>query len=152
VVAQAVAQKGLIFLFVFLHASIHGHSNASRNVKFCHRFQTYSRMYSYTLIKVSAQTARTLVFYALKICMPPFEEEGVYCFAHVGLSVCRYVGLSVGPSTRWFPDDNSRTLRSRIMKLHRYIDHDWQMTPIDFQVARSKVKVTVTQPSKMVSG
>ncbi|KAH3791361.1 hypothetical protein DPMN_144845 [Dreissena polymorpha] len=54
------------------------------------------------------------------------------------MSVC----LSVGPSTRWFPDDNSRTLGARIMKLHRYIDHDWQMTPIDFQVTRSKVKVT----------
>ncbi|KAH3753188.1 hypothetical protein DPMN_187822 [Dreissena polymorpha] len=25
-------------------------------------------------------------------------------------------------------------LRPRIMKLHRYIDNDWQMTPIDFQV------------------
>ncbi|KAH3879580.1 hypothetical protein DPMN_003485 [Dreissena polymorpha] len=31
---------------------------------------------------------------------------------------------------------------NRIMKLHRNIDHDWQMTPIDFQVTRSKVKVT----------
>jgi len=30
------------------------------------------------------------------------------------------------------------------MKRHRYIDHDWQMTPIDFQVTKSKVKVTVT--------
>ncbi|KAH3726745.1 hypothetical protein DPMN_052614, partial [Dreissena polymorpha] len=29
-----------------------------------------------------------------------------------------------------------------IMKLHRYIDHDWQMTPIDFQVTTSKVTVT----------
>ncbi|KAH3723970.1 hypothetical protein DPMN_049768 [Dreissena polymorpha] len=29
------------------------------------------------------------------------------------------------------------------MKLHWYIDHDWQMTPIDIQVTRSKVKVTV---------
>jgi len=38
------------------------------------------------------------------------------------------------------------------MKLHRYIDHDSQMTPIDFQVTRSKVKVTVTRHSKMVSG
>ncbi|KAH3815491.1 hypothetical protein DPMN_144014 [Dreissena polymorpha] len=38
--------------------------------------------------------------------MPPFEEEGVYCFAHVGLSVGR------------------------------------SMTPIDFEVTRSKVKVT----------
>ncbi|KAH3889130.1 hypothetical protein DPMN_013180 [Dreissena polymorpha] len=27
-------------------------------------------------------------------------------------------------------------LTPRIMKLHRYIDHDWQMTPIDFQVTR----------------
>ncbi|KAH3727562.1 hypothetical protein DPMN_053501 [Dreissena polymorpha] len=36
-------------------------------------------------------------------------------------------------------------LRPRIMKLHRYIDHDSKMTPIDFQVTRSKVKVTVTK-------
>ena len=76
--------------------------------------------------------------------MPPFEEEGVFCFAHVG--------LSVGPSTRWLSDDNSRTLGPRIMKLHRYIDHDLQMTPNDFEVTRSKVKVTVTRNSKMVSG
>ncbi|KAH3887200.1 hypothetical protein DPMN_011216 [Dreissena polymorpha] len=33
----------------------------------------------------------------------------------------------------------------RIMKLHRYIDHYSKMTPIDFQVTRSKVKVTVTK-------
>ncbi|KAH3694122.1 hypothetical protein DPMN_081561, partial [Dreissena polymorpha] len=25
-----------------------------------------------------------------------------------------------------------------IMKLHRYIDYDWRMTPIDFDVTRSK--------------
>ncbi|KAH3706972.1 hypothetical protein DPMN_066363 [Dreissena polymorpha] len=31
------------------------------------------------------------------------------------------------------------------MKLHRFIDHDWQMTPIEFQVTRSKVNVTVTK-------
>ena len=60
----------------------------------------------------------------------------------VGRSVRLSVGLSVGPSTRWFPDDNSRTLGPRIMKLHRNIDHDSQMTPIDFEVTRSKVKVT----------
>ena len=76
------------------------------------------------------------------VFMPPFEEEGVYCFAHVG--------RSVGPSTRWLSDDNSRTLGPRIMKLHRYIHHDSQMTPIDFEVTRSKVKVTVTGNSKMV--
>ncbi|KAH3830748.1 hypothetical protein DPMN_103999 [Dreissena polymorpha] len=34
------------------------------------------------------------------------------------------------------------TLGPTIMKLHRYIDHDSQMTPIDFEVTRSKVKVT----------
>jgi len=39
-----------------------------------------------------------------------------------------------------------------IMKLHRDIGHDWQMTPIDFEVTRSKVKVTVTGRRKMVSG
>jgi hypothetical protein len=27
----------------------------------------------------------------LTFIMPPFEEEGVYCFAHVGWSVCRSV-------------------------------------------------------------
>ena len=42
-------------------------------------------------------------------------------------------------------DDNSRTLTPRIMKLHGYIYHDMQMTHIDFQVTRSKVKVTVTK-------
>ncbi|KAH3866676.1 hypothetical protein DPMN_029775 [Dreissena polymorpha] len=30
------------------------------------------------------------------------------------------------------------------MKLHRYIDHDSQMTAIDFQVTRSNVKVTIS--------
>jgi hypothetical protein len=37
----------------------------------------------------------------------------------------------------------TQELMPRIMKLHRYIDNDSQMTPIDFQVTRSKVKVTV---------
>jgi hypothetical protein len=48
-------------------------------------------------------------------------------------------------------NDNSRTLALRFMKLHRYIDHDGHMTPIDFQVTRSKIKVTVTRNSNMVS-
>ncbi|KAH3852063.1 hypothetical protein DPMN_094558 [Dreissena polymorpha] len=26
------------------------------------------------------------------------------------------------------------------MKLHRYIDHGWQMTPIDFQVTRVRIR------------
>ena len=36
-------------------------------------------------------------------------------------------------------------LRLRIMKLNRYIDHDWHMTPIDFQATMLKVKVTMTK-------
>ena len=46
------------------------------------------------------------------------------------------VGLEIG---KWFPDDNSRTLMPGIMKLHRDIGHNWQMTPIGFEVTRSKV-------------
>jgi hypothetical protein len=58
--------------------------------------------------------------------------------------------MSVSPSVHQVVvlDDNSKTLGPRIMKLHRYIDHDSQMTPIDFEVTRSKV--TVTRKSKMV--
>ncbi|KAH3880190.1 hypothetical protein DPMN_004100 [Dreissena polymorpha] len=41
--------------------------------------------------------------------------------------------------------------RLRIKKLDRYIDHDWQMTPIDFQVTRSKVKVTGHREYKLKS-
>ena len=48
--------------------------------------------------------------------MPYFEKSGVYCFAHVGLSV----GWSV------------------------CIGHDQQMNPIDFEVSGSKVEVSVT--------
>ena len=40
-------------------------------------------------------------------------------------------------------------IRVSIMKFHRYIYHYWQMTPVDFQVTRSKVKVTVTRNRKM---
>ena len=32
----------------------------------------------------------------------------------------------------------------RIMKLHRYIDHDLQMTRIDFQVTRSRSRLLDT--------
>ena len=40
------------------------------------------------------------------------------------------------------PDDNSRTLGPRIMKLHRELGYDEQRKPIVFEVSRSKVKVT----------
>jgi hypothetical protein len=70
--------------------------------------------------------------------------QGLYCFAHVG--------LSVGPSTKWFPDVNSITRKPRIMIHYWYNDYDWHMSPIDFQVTSSKVKVTLTRNSKIVSG
>ena len=84
--------------------------------------------------------------------MPPFEEEGVYCFADVGRSVRPSVRPSVRLYTKRFPDDNLRTRWPRIMKLQREVGHDLQMTPIDFGVSRSKVKVTGTWRSKTVSG
>ena len=87
-----------------------------------------------------------LKFYHNFLCPPSKKRGYIALLMSVGLSVCQ----SVGPSTRWLSDDNSRTLGPRIMKLHRYIDHDSQMTPIDFEVTRSKVKVT--RNSKMVSG
>jgi hypothetical protein len=51
---------------------------------------------------------------------------------------------------KWFPNDNSRKLclMPGIMKLHMGIDHNWQMTLIDFQVTKSKV--TVKRDSKVV--
>ncbi|KAH3750758.1 hypothetical protein DPMN_185289, partial [Dreissena polymorpha] len=36
-------------------------------------------------------------------------------------------------------------LTPRIMKLHRYIDHAWQMTTIDFQVMVTVTKNVFTQ-------
>jgi hypothetical protein len=100
--------------------------------------------------------------------MPPLEEEG-YIVLHMSvgwstrwfpddnsrtlwpriMKLHRFIDLEI---VKWFPDDNSRTLTPRIMKLHRYIDDDSQMTSIDFQVTKSKVKVTVTRNRKMVSG
>ena len=63
--------------------------------------------------------------------MPPFEEEGVYCFA--------VVSRLVRPYTKRFPDDNLRMPWPMIMELHREVDHDWQMTPNNFEVSRSKI-------------
>ncbi|KAH3855005.1 hypothetical protein DPMN_097565 [Dreissena polymorpha] len=41
---------------------------------------------------------------------------------------------------------------TRIMKLHGYIDHDSQMTPIDFEVTKSKVKFTITAEASHSTG
>ncbi|KAH3862341.1 hypothetical protein DPMN_025307 [Dreissena polymorpha] len=69
----------------------------------------------------------------------------------VGRSACLSVGRSVGPSTRWLSDDNSRTLGPRIMKLHRYIDRDSKMTPIDFQVTRVMEWLDVSFETEVVT-
>ena len=62
--------------------------------------------------------------------MPPFNEVGVYCFAHVG----RY--------TRPCPDDNLTQNRARITKFGANIHLGIKMIPIDFQINPVKVKVT----------
>ena len=43
-------------------------------------------------------------------------------------------------------------LRLRIIKVDSEVGHDWQMTPIDFGLIRSKVKLTGARNSKTVSG
>ena len=47
---------------------------------------------------------------------------------------------------------NSRILGPRIMKVDREVGHDQQMTPFDFGVLRSKVKVTGPRNSEIISG
>ena len=37
------------------------------------------------------------------------------------------------------------------MKVDREVGHDWQKTPIDFGLIRSKVKVTGARNSKIIS-
>ena len=59
--------------------------------------------------------------------------------------------MSQGPEAmKLFPDDYWRTLGSRIMKVNREIGPDWQMIPIDFELIRSKVKVTGSRNSETI--
>ena len=101
------------------------------------------------MIKYEGCSKRT-AYYA----PPPHRRCGGYIVLQmsVGRSVCRSVGLSVGRSTKCCPDDNSRTLGPRIMKLHRELGYDEQRKPIVFEVSRLKVKVTRTWKHKMLSG
>ena len=78
-------------------------------------------------------------------------KESFYLYYDPPSKKSRYIVLhmsvgSVSPSVR--PPDGFRMITQERLG----IDHDWQMTPIDFEVTRSKVKVTVTRNSKMVSG
>jgi len=64
------------------------------------------------------------------------------------------VKVTVTLNSKWFWDDNSTMLTPRIMKLHRYIDDDWQMTPVNFQVtsnipALCSPKIQVVSISKI---
>ena len=53
---------------------------------------------------------------------------------------------------KWFPDDNWLCNQPMIMKLHTLTHHESRMSPIDFEVKRSKVKVMVHGYLKMVYG
>ena len=51
--------------------------------------------------------------------------------------------MSQGTETgKSFPDEKWRLIGPRIMKVDREVCNDRQMTPIDFGLIRSKVKVT----------
>ena len=53
---------------------------------------------------------------------------------------------------KWFPAHNCFPFTPIIMKLHMQTPHEARMCPIDFEVKRSKVKVTMHKLLKMVSG
>ena len=76
---------------------------------------------------------------------PRKEVRGVYWNHHVRLSV----RLS---STFGFPAHNCFPFTPIIMKLHMQTPHESRMCPIDVEVKRSKVKVTMHKLLKMVSG
>ena len=54
--------------------------------------------------------------------------------------------------SKWFPAHNCFPFTPIIMKLHMQTPHEARMCPIDFEVKRSKVKVTMHKLLKMVSG
>ena len=70
---------------------------------------------------------------------------GVYWNHHVRLSV-RLSSAFVYPAHNCFP------FTPIIMKLHMQTPHESRMCTIDFEVKRSKVKVTMHKLLKMISG
>ena len=89
------------------------------------------------------------VIFASVIITPATKLGGVYWNHHVCLSVRPSVLLS---SAFRFPAHNCFPFRPIIMKLHMQTTHESRMCPIDFEVKRSKVKVTMHKLLKMVSG
>ena len=67
-------------------------------------------------------------------------------------SVRPSVRPSVCPAAFGFPADNCFPFTHIIMKLHMQTPHESRMCAIDFEVKRSKVKVTMHKLLKMVSG
>ena len=67
-------------------------------------------------------------------------------------SPCPSVRPSVCPAAFGFPAHNCFPFTPIIMKLHMQTPHESRMCPIDFEVKRSKVKVTMHKLQKMVSG
>ena len=59
---------------------------------------------------------------------------------------------SVCPAAFGFPAHNCFPFTHIIMKLHMQTPHEARMCTIDFEVKRSKVKVTMDKLLKMVSG
>ena len=79
---------------------------------------------------------------AIILIIPPATKlGGVYWNHHVRLS-----------SAFGFPAHNCFPFTPIIMKLHMQTPHESRMCPIDFEVKRSKVKVTMHKLLKMVSG
>ena len=85
----------------------------------------------------------------LFVIIPPATKlGGVYWNHHVRPSV----RPSVCPAAFGFPAHNCFPFTPIIMKLHMQTPHEARMCPIDFEVKRSKVKVTMHKLLKMVSG
>ena len=76
------------------------------------------------------------------IIIPPATKLGGY--TGITMSVC--------PAAFGFPAHNCFPFTLIIMKLHMQTPHEARMCPIDFEVKRSKVKVTMHKLLKMVSG
>ena len=57
------------------------------------------------------------------------------------INLSYYVGRYVGRQTRWLPLIILNTIHHRVFIFYMLVDNDQQMTPIDFGVTRSKVKV-----------
>ena len=70
----------------------------------------------------------------------------------VRLSVRPSVRPSICPAAFGFPAHNCFPFTPIIMTLHMQAPHESRMCPIDFEVKRSKVKVTMHKLLKMVSG